>query len=292
LQEQDPFYISKRNRRGVVTLFIFSLIVVFTPRFLMLFESEDKISVNLEDIESLEKYRSIIQNNKYRDKKDYTKDNKYKAPERKFDPNDYSSEDWIKLGLSEKQVAVIMKFTKRGINSNEDLKKIFVIPDVLFNKIKDSTYYPQKESLSKLERELNQDRPTTILLDLNKSSIEEFTKINGIGPFYAKQIIRYREQLGGYHSKEQLLEVWKMNLETYEKLKDCIFIQKGTIKVLSLNSTNINELNNHPYLNWNQANSIIKLREQRGSFKSISDIKESVLIDEETFEKLVPYLNL
>ncbi|MFY7668454.1 MAG: ComEA family DNA-binding protein, partial [Crocinitomicaceae bacterium] len=173
-----------------------------------------------------------------------------------------------------------------------DLKKIFVIPEELFNKIKDSTYFPQKETLSKIERELNQDRPTAVLIDLNKSTVDDFTKINGIGPFYSKQIIRYREQLGGYHSKEQLLEVWKMNLETYEKLKDYIFIQKGEINKISLNSTNINELNNHPYLNWNQANSIIKMRDQRGGFNSLNDIKESVLIDEETFEKLLPYLTL
>ena len=83
-----------------------------------------------------------------------------------------------------------------------------------------------------------------------------------------------------------------MNLETYEKLKDYIFIQKGEINKISLNSTNINELNNHPYLNWNQANSIIKMRDQRGGFNSLNDIKESVLIDEETFEKLLPYLTL
>ncbi len=291
MQEHDPFYISKRNRRGVFTLFFVSIVVVFTPRFLMLFETEDNIIVSSEDLESLEKSRSFFQN-KYEHKKDSSKKNKYKVPERKFDPNKYSVEDWMKLGLSKKQAAVVMKFTNRGIYSNDDLKKIFVIPEELFNKIKDSTYYLPKETLSKIERELNQDRPTTPLVDLNKSSVEEFTNINGIGPFYAKQIIRYREQLGGYHSKEQLLEVWKMNLETYEKLKDYIFIQKGETNKISLNSTNINELNNHPYLNWNQANSIIKMREQRGGFNSINDIKESILIDEETFEKLVPYLTL
>jgi competence protein ComEA len=257
----------------------------------MFFESVDKIIISSEEIESLEKSKSFFQN-KYQYKKSYSRKDKYKIPERKFDPNQYSFEDWMKLGLSEKQVAVIMKFTSRGIYSNDDLKKIFVIHEELFNKVKDSTYYPQKETLSKVEHEINQDRQTALLVDLNKSSVEDFTKINGIGPFYAKQIIRYREQLGGYNSKEQLLEVWKMNLETYEKLKDYIFIQKGETKKISLNSTNINELNNHPYLNWNQANSIIKMKEQRGGFKSINDIKESILIDEETFEKLVPYLTL
>jgi competence protein ComEA len=291
MEEQDPFYISKRNRRGVFTLFVFSLLVVFTPRFLMYLEEEDKVIVSREDILSLEKSRSFPQQRSFYHN-NYSKKDKFKVPDKKFDPNQYTFEDWLKLGLSEKQVNVVLKFTSRGIYSNEDLKKIFVIPDDLFDKIKDSTYYPQKESISKIERELNQDRPSISLMDLNKSSIDEFTKLNGIGPFYAKQIIRYREQLGGYHSKEQLLEVWKMNLETYEKLKDYIFIQKGDLKKISLNSTNINELNNHPYLNWNQANSIIKMREQRGAFKSLEEIKESVLIDEETFEKILPYLIL
>jgi competence ComEA-like helix-hairpin-helix protein len=289
--QEEPFYISKRNRRGVFTLFIFSLIVVFTPRFLLFLEKEDNIIVSSEDIQLLEKDKLFSQK-KYHGNRKYSKKVKYQVPERKFNPNQYSFEEWVKLGLTRKQAAVVMKFTNRGINSNEELKKIFVIPEELFNKIKDSTYYPQKEPLSKIERELNQDRPTAVLIDLNKSSIEDFTKINGIGPFYAKQIIRYREQLGGYHSKEQLLEVWKMNLETYEKLKDYIFIKTGEINKISLNSTNINELNNHPYLNWNQANSIIKMREQRTEFKTISEIKESILIDEETFEKLVPYITL
>jgi competence protein ComEA len=291
MQEQDPFYISKRNRRGVFTLFIFSIVIVFIPRILLNFEKDDQITISVEDIKSLEKNRSFFQK-KYDYKKSFSKKDKYKVPERKFDPNQYLFQDWLKLGLSEKQVNVVMKFTSRGIYSNEDLKKIFVIPEELFNRIKDSTYYPQKETFSKIERELNQDRPTAILVNLNNSPMEEFTKINGIGPFYAKQIIRYGEQLGGYHSKEQLLEVWKMNLETYEKLKDYVFVQSDNIKKIRLNSTNINELNNHPYLTWNQANSIIKMREQLGSFNSVNDIKESVLIDEETFEKLLPYLTL
>jgi competence ComEA-like helix-hairpin-helix protein len=291
MEDQEPFYISKRNRRGVFTLFFFSIVVVFIPRILMYFEKEDKIIISVEEIKSLDKKKAFFKyKNRY--KNEYSKVDKYKIPSRKFDPNEYSKEQWMELGLSEKQAIVVLKFTDRGIYSNDDLKKIFVIPERLFEKIKDSTFYPKKETISQIKRELNQDRPSINLLDLNHASLEEFTKINGIGPFYAKQIIRYREQLGGFNAREQLLEVWKMNLETYDKLKDYVFIQKGDLKKISLNSTNINELNNHPYLSWNQANSIIKMRDQRGSFRSINEIKESVLIDEETFVKLVPYLTL
>ena len=187
MQEQDPFYISKRNRRGVLALFIFSLVIVFTPRVLMSFVKEDEIIISSEAIKSLDKKRSYFQRDNYFKKK-YSREQKYKTPTSKFNPNEYSKEQWEKLGLSEKQAVVVLKFTSRGIYSNDDLKKIFVIPAVLFNKIKDSTFYPQKQTLSIIERELNQDRSTTSLLDLNNATEDEFTKINGIGGFYAKQI--------------------------------------------------------------------------------------------------------
>jgi DNA uptake protein ComE-like DNA-binding protein len=61
---------------------------------------------------------------------------------------------------------------------------------------------------------------------------------------------------------------------------------------LKLNTITAEELKKHPYLNWNIANSIIKIRERKKGFKSVEEIKESVLIDEECFEKLKPYLSL
>ena len=291
MEEENPLYISKRNRRGVFALFVVSLIIVFIPRILMYFRTQKKFIVTLEEIQTLDRKQAYFKYNRHF-KSRYFKKKQFNSPSARFDPNTYSKEQWMSLGLSEKQATVVLKFTSRGIYSNDDLKKIFVIPEELFDKIKDSAFYPQKEYKKYVEKELQQDRPTVSLLNLNKADLDEFTKLNGVGPFYAKQIIRYRDQLGGYYSKEQLLEVWKMNLEIYEKIKDYVFISKGDLKQISLNNTNVNALNSHPYLNWNQSNSIIKLRDQRGGFKSVSDLKESVLIDEETFEKLVPYLSL
>ena len=116
--------------------------------------------------------------------------------------------------------------------------------------------------------------------------------IYGVGAFYAKQIIRYREKLGGYFVKEQLLEVWKMTPETYEIIKERVYINESDVKRININSVTIDQLKTHPYLNWNKANSIIKMRAQRNGFKNIEEIKESVLIDSETYEKLFPYLSL
>ena len=227
-------------------------------------------------------------------KSDYKNNkSKFSKPNHKFDPNLYTKENWMSLGLSEKQASVVLKFTKRKIYSNEDLKKIFVISDELYFLIKDSTIYPIKEN-GQLTNEKNYFvGPVKIeLLELNSANEEDLINLKGIGSFFAKQIIKKRNELRGFSSKEQLLEVWKMDQEKYDLLLGQVEINPELINKISLNSITIEELKVHPYIRWNIANSIIKMRVQKNGFTNINDIKESVLIDEELFKKLKPYLSL
>jgi DNA uptake protein ComE-like DNA-binding protein len=129
-------------------------------------------------------------------------------------------------------------------------------------------------------------------VDVNNATEQDLLNIKGIGPFYARQIIKYQQQLGGFIRKEQLMEVWKMTPEMYEQIQDKISCESSMIKQLSVNQASVEELQAHPYLNWNQANSIVKMRMQKGVFKSIDEIRQSVIIDQETFEKVRPYLSL
>ena len=289
-QDDEPLYVSKRNRRGVVALIVVAVIIVFIPRFAQLFNSEVELDVSTEDVKAFEKAKKNFQNKKRNYYTKYEKKKRFSVPPKKFNPNEYSAEDWMNLGLSKKQVAVLLKFTKNGIRSNEDLKRIFVISDELYALIKDSTYYPERpktEYTPKVVEEMKVKK-----LEINAASIEDLENLKGIGPFFAKQLIKYRDRLGGFASKEQILEVWKMTIETYDKLIPQREIDKSKIRKLKINELTPEELKNHPYLNWNQVNSIIKMRMQRGKFNAIDEIQESKLIDAETFEKLIPYLSL
>jgi competence ComEA-like helix-hairpin-helix protein len=256
----------------------------------MFFQKEEAFVINSEKIAEFERTHKKFKKRNYSNY--YSKKKKYKAPVSKFNPNNYSLSDWMNLGLSEKQSVVVLKFTSRGIYSEEDLKRIFVIPDVLFELIRDSVVYPERFQNSPNQESFKKQAKQIILINLNTADTTEFMKIYGIGAFYAKQIIRYREKLGGFFKKEQLFEVWKMTTEAYDKIKDHVFISEKDVKRININSVTIEELKVHPYLKWNQANSIIKMRIQRNGFKNIEEIKESVLIDSETYEKLFPYLSL
>jgi competence ComEA-like helix-hairpin-helix protein len=288
--DDEPLYVSKRNRRGVVALVVFSVIIIFLPRIAQLFNSDVVLDISTEDVQSFEKAKKNFQNKKRNYYTKYEKKKRFSAAPRKFNPNEYSAQDWMNLGLSEKQVAVLLKFTKNGIRSNEDLKRIFVISDELYALIKDSTYYPERPKTEYTPKVIEEKKVQK--LEINTASVEDLENLKGIGPFFAKQIIKYRDRLGGFASKEQILEVWKMTIETYDKLIPLIEIDKSKIRKLKINDVTPEELKNHPYLNWSQVNSIIKMRMQRTKFNVIDEIQESKLIDAETFEKLIPYLSL
>ena len=292
MREEINLIVSKRSRKGLVVLALISLGVISFPRFFFYFSSKDKISIRSFPQKrwlSSHRFKSYKSTHSYLERFN-NKKNSFSIPVNKFDPNLYSLKDWIALGLSEKQANVILKFGTKGFYSNEDLKKVFVISNELFSLIKDSTFYPNR-IFKDLAKNI-EIKTVAKLVDANSASELDLVNLKGIGPFFAKQIIKKRNELGGFSDIQQLLEVWKMDVEKIAVFKDQIFIDPLLIHKISINNATMDELKIHPYIRWSVANSIVKMRFQKNGFKTLEEIKESVLINEELFEKLKPYLSL
>ncbi|XOV67110.1 MAG: helix-hairpin-helix domain-containing protein [Fluviicola sp.] len=280
--------ISKRNRRGIWLLILLCVTLAYIPRVLAdwndsTIEVSHKTLIQAEN--KVEKQQEIAKTKKKQRNKKRKK--VYKSPPAKFNPNEYSKEQWMYLGLSEKQTDVVMKFTSRGVKSNEELKKIFVIPDEVFERIKDSTFYPEQRA--KFEKQTFEE--DLVMIDLNSASLEELKSLPGIGDFYSNKIIEHRENLGGFIGKHQLLELWKFGTERYDKIKSRITLSEN-IKKININKADIDALKNHPYISYKVANSIVKMRNAHGEYQNLEDIMKSVLIDRELFNKIQPYLTL
>lgn len=252
-------------------------------------DGEAHYTISFEELDRIEN-EIIHKKESNRSDKD-TKRKRFQPPGSKFDPNLYTLNDWMQLGLSEKQSNVVLKFTQYGIHSNEELEKIFVIPEELFLLIKDSTYYPVKHESVKIIEESDQKRFTGVL-ELNGAKSDELVQLSGIGPYYSKKIVEYRERLGGYVRKEQLLELWKFDAKLLEQIEGQLSIDLNNVRKLNINQEEVDKLANHPYISYKVANSIVNIRKQHGDFKSIEDIKMSKLIDEELFVKLKPYITI
>ena len=265
---------SKRSRRAILVFVLLFIILAIIPRLILFYTPETPLNFSWKEKQIIQNFKPVIEKNP-----------------KKFDPNTYSVSDWMQLGLSQKQAEAVLKFGKYGFKSKEDLKRVFVIPEELMRKIIDSTFYPEKNktniSISEFKKENN-----NIVVDINSASEEELLSIKGIGPFFAKNILKRREQLGGYINDEQLLEVWKMTPEKMEEIKPFIKIDQQQVRKLNINTATAEELKKHPYFTWNMANAIVKLRNQHGPFKSINELKMSVVLTEELFLKIKPYLTL
>jgi competence protein ComEA len=224
----------------------------------------------------------------------------------KFDPNDLSVEDWKRLGLLEKQIGTIKKYQAKGgkFRKKEDLKKMYCIKEELYTSLEpyiqiqsaNATFENGQvrtnvnaTSLNEPTKAVSPSLKIAGIVELNSADSAMLTTIKGIGAFYAKAIIKYRNSLGGFHSKEQLLEVWKFDQEKLSSIEKYISIDLSKVRKININTCTSEQLK-IPYVKWNVANAIVNYRKQHGTFKTIEDIKNTDLVDDELLRKIAPYL--
>lgn len=285
---------SLQSRRAIVLFTILFMVIILIPRFYFYFKKPIEISltetiINLSPSEKKEYKKRVANYHKNKGSK-FKSNSRYSTPSSKFNPNDYQLADWIRLGLSKKQAQTILNFNKYGFYSEADLKKCFVFQnDAFYNKIKDSLVFTPHKIGGKNDQAYRQG----LAIDINRATKEELKSLKGIGDFYADKIIAYREKLGGFITINQLLEIYKFDKEKLLSLKPYLLLDKNDIRPLNLNTVDVRTLKNHPYINdWNIANSIVKIREQKGKYQRVSEIKESVLMTDSLYQKIEPYLKI
>jgi DNA uptake protein ComE-like DNA-binding protein len=133
--------------------------------------------------------------------------------------------------------------------------------------------------------------PSRVMIELNSTDSAKLTQLNGIGPSFARRIISYRNRLGGFIRKEQLLEVFGLDTEKYAGLQLQVFVDDSKIRKIPVNTVGFNDLSRFPYLTYKQMNAIIRFREQHGEYRSIDDLKNIAIMDEATLQKIKPYLS-
>lgn len=115
--------------------------------------------------------------------------------------------------------------------------------------------------------------------------------VPGIGPGTAGRIIKYGQQLGGFHSKEQLLEIYGMKDETIAAMWDFFEFDARVFQKIAVNEATLEDFSAHPYISYGDAKVLVAYRMQHGRFSSSEDILKIKIFKEEWVKKLKPYLD-
>ncbi|MCF8277186.1 MAG: helix-hairpin-helix domain-containing protein [Flavobacteriales bacterium] len=217
----------------------------------------------------------------------------------KFDPNTLDSAGWVALGFSPKQSASIIKYRNAGacFKKPEDIKKLFVVDDERYQELApfiNIEAIPEKEFKREFENRPKWEKPKfePVVVELNTADTNELIKLRGIGSSYAKRIVKYRELLGGYITKEQLLEVYGMDTARFNPISAFVTVDTTIRERINVNTADVKQLLKHPYINLNQAKAIVNYREQHGAFRSISDLENIHLLKGEPYRKIAAYITL
>lgn len=304
LQEYLSF--NRSERRGLFVLCVILVTLILSNFFLPFFfppEVQDFESFRKE-IMAFEKGRIFLPD---KGKKYYRSTEKfdYNHPETAveqskltpfpFDPNQMDEPGWKKLGLTGRQIRMLMNYRSKGgtFRSKADFKKMFCISPEEYEVLEPYLLLPDTVARrNRFDSRSAQSKADPVRVEINSAGIEDFMKLKGIGEYFARKIVSYRESLGGFLRVEQLMEVPKMDSSRYLQLVPYVTVNPHAIRKINVNTATLEALKQHPYIGYNIALSITSYRQAHGPFQRPEDLKKSALVTEKVYARISPYIRI
>lgn len=218
-----------------------------------------------------------------------------KEPPPVRDPNTMTKEEWNELALPPRVIRTLMNYRRKGgvFRKKEDVKKIYGMTDSMYVRI--SPYIQVKEkilvdTLPSSEEEAVEETVSLTLVEINTADSATLDSLPGIPPFLARRIVKYRNLLGGFARKEQLLEVYGLDSLTYGRIEKRITVDARQLRKINVNSCDEYTLSHHPYLSRREAGAVIFYREHFGRISDLNVLRTEHVLSEKTFRRVSPYL--
>ncbi|MBQ7663728.1 MAG: helix-hairpin-helix domain-containing protein, partial [Bacteroidaceae bacterium] len=218
-----------------------------------------------------------------------------------FNPNTCDSATFVRLGLPAWMASNAMKYRRKGgiWHSPDDFARLYGLSESDFNRLKpyividekhrkktasSSSFTPTNRNASSHsasgsgeqsapQEDAKAARRTyprkyqegEVIIDLNTCDTAELKRIPGIGSYYAGKICKYRDELGGYVSTQQLSEISDLP-EGIEKWFSTA--QHPNVRKINVNKASFKELVHHPYLTYEQVREITNYIRKYGPLQS------------------------
>jgi competence protein ComEA len=284
---EELFNYSASERRGIVFLMCLILSINLGD-FLYLRFFPPPSTPPAEEL----KYLSAFEASNKKSKS--SKYQKYVLPERSFNPNNYDTDDWQKLGFTFKQSEAIIKSSrKRKFKTPEDVKNLFCMPPDYYLQLKDSLILPNynldiKDKSSHKTRQTQ--RKDTEPININSADSLEILQLPGIGPYWTKRILRARNQWGGFCCIRQISSLKGLPDSIFVKIEKLIIIDPEKIIKVNINTISVEDFSKHPAGWYGVAKSVVNYRNQHGDFHSVGDFSKIYSLKPDKIELLQHYV--
>lgn len=309
----DYLTFSKKERTGIIVLLILILFFTILPFFFSSFiKSGTTDSGNFEkEIAALKIKQTDSSENHYSKNFDENNYQNYYQPSEKnyysdkpkgelfyFDPNTLDDAGWKRLGIRDKTIATIRNYVSKGgkFYKPEDISKIWGLHEneverlLPFIRIASAGNFVKKENYENKIFEKPTYSPSVI--DINSADTTMLIALPGIGSKLSQRILSYRDKLGGFYKVEQIAETYGLPDSTFQKIKARFTLNNNSFKKININAATVDEMKSHPYLKFAIANAIVQYRLQHGNYSSVNDLKKIMLITDDVFIKMSPYLTV
>ncbi|MBQ5856727.1 MAG: helix-hairpin-helix domain-containing protein [Bacteroidales bacterium] len=133
-----------------------------------------------------------------------------------------------------------------------------------------------KETRNNINKKVQQPKANSISskalvqkpVKLNSADTTELKSLPGIGSFFAKNIVDYRNKLGGFIEKEQLLEVYAFDSTRMSNIENLIIIDSIELRRININTDDFKTILRHPYIEYEDVKNIVNYRESKGMIKN------------------------
>ncbi len=224
-----------------------------------------------------------------------------------LDVNQPDSLSFIQAGMKPWIYTRMRKYQKAGgqISSTEDLKKIYGISEEMIVKNEQNFIFSEKASKSEIKK---REQPTwqatsqdakkiaeaeyaLFTLDVNTLDSSAWRKLRGIGPAYAKRIVRYRSALGGFVVIEQVAETFGLPDSVYQSILPHLKLIRPHERI-DLTVVTTERLARHPYISFKEAKVIISYLERHPDMQDATELKRCYGISRERLERMLPYFEI
>lgn len=200
-----------------------------------------------------------------------------------FDPNITDLNGWKMLGFSEKQAQVIINYRDRNLKGSfkslEEIERCFVISSEKFaelkpfihlnpENLKNSTTPRSNSNYIQESKGSSQETQTDFSkVDLNKITYKQLSEF-GFDGKSAAMILGFRKKLGGFMTKQQLVDTYEIDKELAQKLVLIAPLDISSVPTYTLVDAPEDWLKNHPYFKYS-ADRIIYYRLTNNEDKKI-----------------------